>query len=179
MNTLSKKLLPFVLLAPLFLTQCGGGGAANLKQLGTQGSTVFSAVALRSKEAILLKQRLNQVAMKISILESASPSMLKSMTRARSIASAVQSVANNLVGVMPRNIDVQQFAHFSQIIGQNYWKYAFIPVTMAQMIRFQASYTNLLIHYMGQVIGKMRQADIKNLLAVLQTSISTLSGVAV
>ena len=47
------------------------------------------------------------------------------------------------------------------------------------MIQFQAAYLNLLIQYMAKVIDDLREPDVKNLLAVLQTSTESLSGVAV
>ena len=171
------------------LTNCGGNSG-----LGTDGGsgggsmggdtsglaqTVFGYASLQSTEAIMLKQTLSQLSTKISILASSSPSQLGSATRAQSIASALQGIANNLVGVMPRNIDASKFAHFATMIGPQYYQYAFIPVVTSQMIKFQAAYVNLLVQYMGQVISQLREADIKNLLAVLQTSVQSLSSVSV
>ena len=183
---MKKKSCKFVLLSlllPLTLTNCGGGdaggGGTSMSAVTGGASTVFGFAALRSKERIMLKQTLNQLSMKISILASSSPSQIKSTTRAQSIASALQGIANNLVGVMPRNVDVQKFSHFSSMIGPQYWQYAFVPVVTAQMIQFQASYLNLLIQYMAKVIDTLREPDVKNLLAVLQTSTESLSGVAV
>lgn len=178
--------LALTLLMPLSLTQCGGGavgGAAGagggFGELASGAKTVFGFAALRSKERIMLKQNLNQLSMKISILASASPSQIKSSSRARAISSALQGIANNLVGVMPRNVDVQKFSHFSSMIGPAYWNYAFVPVVTAQLIQFQAAYTNALLTYMAKVIDQLREPDVKNLLAVLQTSKESLAGVSV
>jgi hypothetical protein len=150
-----------------------------MSDLSGMAGTVFGAVVLQSKERIMLKQNLNQLSMKISILSSSSPSQIGSATRAQAIASALQGVANNLVGVMPRNIDVQKFAQFSNMIGPQYWQYAFVPVMTAQMIQFQAAYVNLLLQYMAKAIDQLREPDVKNLLAVLETSTQSLAGVAV
>jgi hypothetical protein len=49
----------------------------------------------------------------------------------------------------------------------------------AQMIQFQAAYLNLLLQYMAKAINQLREADVKNLLAVLETSTQSLAGVAV
>jgi hypothetical protein len=175
-----------VLCLTTVLTNCGGGvgneaggGGSAMGDLSGVAGTVFGAVALQSKERIMLKQNLNQLSMKISILASSSPSQIQSSTRAQAIASALQGVANNLVGVMPRNIDVQKFSQFSNMIGPQYWQYAFVPVVTAQMIQFQAAYLNLLLQYMAKAIEQLREADVKNLLAVLETSTQSLAGVAV
>lgn len=186
MRHLQKYILVILSIAlPLSLTNCGGGAGGGVGAGGGMGGfgagakTVFGFAALRSKERIMLKQNLNQLSMKVSILASSSPSQIKSSSRARAISSALQGIANNLVGVMPRNVDVQKFAHFSSMIGPAYWKYAFVPVVTAKLIQFQAGYTNLLLMYMTKVIDQLREPDVKNLLAVLQTSKESLAGVSV
>ena len=157
----------------------GGCATGTMQGAANESNVLFGAVALRSKERVMLKQNLNQLSMKVSVLSTISPSLLQSASRAKSISTAIQGICNNLVGAMPKNVDVQKFAHVAQIIGEKYWQYAFVPVVTAKMIQFQASYTNILIQYITKEIGKLREADIKNLLAVLQTSVTALSGITV
>jgi len=181
----SMKIIGILALLPFLLTQCGGGAPGTPAAPGGgngvlgDAQTVFGFAALRSKERVMLKQNLNQLSMKISILATSSPSQIGSTVRAQSISSALQGIANNLVGVMPRNVDVQKFSHFSTMIGPQYWQYAFVPVVTAKMIQFQAAYTNTLLQYMAKAIDKLREEDVKNLLANLETSKQALAGVAI
>ncbi len=171
-----------LIVAPFSLTSCSGGtsgGGTSTGDLSSLASTVFGTAVLQSTEAIQVKQTLNQLSMKLSILASSSPSQLQSITRAQAIASALQGIANTLVGVMPRNVDVQKFSQVANIIGPQYWQMAFVPVVTCQMIQFQAAYLNLLLQYMATALNQMRDEDIKNLLAVLQTCVQSLAGVAV
>lgn len=180
--SLKHIVVSLALALPLMIGGCMGGGAGSggaAGGLAGDGRAVFGYASLRSKERILLKQNLNTLSMKVSILTSASPSQIKSASRARSIASALQGVANNLVGVMPRSTDAGKFAHFAQMMGQQNYDYAFVPVVTAKMINFQAAYLNVFLQYLPKVIYMLREPDVKILLAILQTSKESLSGVAV
>lgn len=184
-----------VVILPLLLTRCGGGGLSSndLRAFGGDATAILRTQALKTREAMQLRSVLNEIKVQLGIISGYNVSQMGSGTgiqKATQISQNINSVVQLLVGASVADNDI--FSYIGNTI-QKYYKNIFschvyvyrrdmvtsalAPAVATKMINIQAKYVSILVQYVIQSISLLEPDQIKTVMAAAKQALTQIKSV--
>lgn len=191
-----KKLRVLILVFPLFLTQCGGGGGMNansIRALTGDATSLLRTHALKTREAMQLRSVLNEIKVQLGIIAGYNQTQMGQGTgiqKATQISRNINSVVQLLVGASVADDDIFSYVgntitkYYKNIFSCHMYVYrrdmvtsALAPAVATKMINIQAKYVSILVQYVIQSIALLEPDQVTTMMAAARQALTQIKSI--